>query len=130
MDDLYQENILDHFKNPRYQGQIEDSEVVVEETNASCGDEIKLFLKTEGQGDQRRVVDISWLGNGCAISQASSSLLAEKIKLQSPLVTELEKLNEADMLALLGLEDITPGRKKCLRLSLVALQKALKSLKK
>ena len=124
-DDLYQENILDHFKNPRFQGELKGADVSMSQVNASCGDDIKLYLKTKPVKDDKQIIDISWQGQGCAISQAASSLLAEKIKREQPTYQQILKLSENDMMQMLGLAEVSPSRKKCLLLCLGTLKKAI-----
>lgn len=74
--DLYQEILLDHYRKPRNTGEIEEAEITVRGSNPLCGDEITLYLKLEGE----RVSDVKFQGLGCAISQASCSMMTEKIK--------------------------------------------------
>lgn len=76
LDDLYQEIILEHYKQPKNQGVIEEADIQVEGRNPFCGDEIKLTLKI----DDGVVKDVKFSGSGCAISQASASLMTEHIK--------------------------------------------------
>lgn len=76
LDELYQEIILDHCKNPRNHGPLTDSEVVVDEENPTCGDHIRLAI-TVAEG---RVADARFDGKGCAISTASASLMTERLK--------------------------------------------------
>ena len=73
LDALYQEIILDHYKNPHHKGLREPFEAEVHHVNPTCGDEITLQLHLDGD----RVARIAWTGHGCAISQASASLLTE-----------------------------------------------------
>src|SRR5438093_493118 len=75
MDDLYRENILDHYKNPRRRGEIEDADARGEGMNPLCGDEITITLAYDGD----TIRDVRFVGRGCAISQASTSMLMEKI---------------------------------------------------
>ncbi len=125
MDDLYQANILDHFKYPRHQGKLEGADVTMSQVNASCGDDIKVYLKTKPLKNDRQIIDISWQGQGCAISQAASSLLAEKIKQDQPSFSQIAKMSEVDMMKLLGLDMVSPSRRKCLLLCLGTLKKAI-----
>lgn len=76
LDWLYQEIILDHYKRPRNFGTIDNADVTVEEENPYCGDRIVLHLKMDGE----RISDIRFSGKGCAISQASASMMTEKVK--------------------------------------------------
>ena len=83
--DLYQEIIVDHNRNPRNFGIINDADKVIEGFNPLCGDKLKLYLKTEGQN----IADISFDGSGCAISVASASLMTDAMKGKSIYEAEL-----------------------------------------
>jgi nitrogen fixation protein NifU and related proteins len=76
LDWLYQEIILDHYKRPRNFGTLENADAVAEEENPYCGDHIIVHLKTDGE----RIAEIRFTGRGCAISQASASMMTEKVK--------------------------------------------------
>ena len=115
MYDLYREYILDHYKNPRNYGEIPDPDISHEEYNPLCGDRLVIQLKL----DQDRVVDVKFHGEGCAISQASASMLTEQIQGKS--LDELKALTKEDILEMLGIP-ISPVRLKCALLSLKALK--------
>ena len=121
MDDIYRENIIDHYKNPRNFGDLADADVVVREANASCGDMLEMAVRL-GDG---KVSQIKFKSVGCAISTAAGSLLTEAVKSQS--VEEIKEINDKDMMALLGIE-VSPTRMKCALLPLRALQKAMKKV--
>lgn len=114
------EYILDHYKNPRNYGTIDNADCSYEEGIPSCGDLIRLDVKLEGD----RVSDLKFSGTGCAISQASASILTEKAKGMD--VGEIESLTEQDMLEALG-RRISPIRFKCALLGLNVLKKALQN---
>lgn len=76
LDDLYKDIILDHYRNPRNRGLLENPDVATRGHNPLCGDEMELSLKLEGD----RIDDVKLLGRGCSISQASASMMTEKIK--------------------------------------------------
>lgn len=76
MDDLYKDIILDHYRNPRNRGLIEDPDVATRGRNPLCGDELELSLRLEGD----RIADVKILGKGCSISQSSASMMSERIK--------------------------------------------------
>lgn len=76
LDELYQEIILEHYKQPKNQGTVEEPDVTVEGRNPFCGDEIKLTLRLK----DGLVEDVKFTGSGCAISQASASVMTEHIK--------------------------------------------------
>ena len=84
--DLYQEIIVDHNRNPRNFGIINDADKIIEGFNPLCGDKLKLYLKTEG----KNIADISFDGSGCAISVASASLMTDAMKGKS--------INDAELL--------------------------------
>lgn len=76
LEDLYKEVILDHYRTPRNKGRLDPHDVVLERDNPLCGDEIELFLKFDGDA----VSGIAFEGRGCSISQASTSMMTEKVK--------------------------------------------------
>ena len=76
LEELYKEVILDHYRAPRNKGRIDPHDVALERNNPLCGDEIELFLKLDGD----TVGGISFEGKGCSISQASASMMTEKVK--------------------------------------------------
>ena len=85
LEELYQQVLLDHSKRPRNRGEITEGAVHVHGDNPSCGDEIHLHVKF---GPAREIVDIKFTGQGCAISQASASLMTMKVKGRSRAETE------------------------------------------
>src|SRR3989344_1101215 len=118
--DLYRENILDHYKHPRNFGHLDGANVVSEEVNMSCGDKIRIEILL----DDKMIKDIRFSGEGCAINQASASMLTEKVKDMSS--DEIMKLELKDVEHLLG-TTLTPSRVKCALLPLDAIQKAIQS---
>src|SRR5205823_412620 len=78
VDDIYREVILDHYKNPRGHGVIEDADAQAEGVNPLCGDEVSIFVQFASDGDT--IEDVKFSGRGCAISQASTSMLMEMVK--------------------------------------------------
>jgi nitrogen fixation NifU-like protein len=76
LEELYKEVILDHFRDPRNKGRLDPHDVALERNNPLCGDEIELFVKFDGE----KVDGIAFEGKGCSISQASASMMTEKIK--------------------------------------------------
>ena len=122
MDDIeliYQENILDHYKRPRNFGKIENASVHHHEKNPLCGDELDIFLAI---GKDRKIADVKFSGHGCAISQASASMLTEEIKGKS--IDELNSMTKENILKLLGIP-ISPVRLKCALLSLDTLKNGI-----
>ena len=118
MDDLYRDYILEHYRRPHNFGVLEDATTRYEGANPLCGDRITMMLGIR----DGLVADVAFTGRGCAISQASASLLTDEIKGKS--VDEVGKLTSADLLDLLGIE-ISPARLKCALLSLDTLEHAL-----
>ena len=121
MDDLYRDYILEHSRRPHNFGVIEDASASYEGSNPLCGDRITLQLHV----DDGTVDRIGFTGRGCAISQASASLLTDEIK-GRPLA-EVRAFRADDLLELLGIE-ISPARLKCAMLSHDTLQHALAEL--
>jgi nitrogen fixation protein NifU and related proteins len=121
MDDLYRDYILEHYRRPHNFGVIDDPSASHEGANPLCGDRITMML-----GVRDGVVErVGFTGRGCAISQASASLLTDEIK-GKPLA-DVAALRGDDVLELLGI-DISPARLKCAMLSLDTLQQALGDL--
>jgi nitrogen fixation NifU-like protein len=118
--DIYGEIILDHFKNPRQSGLLKNPDLQSEDFNPLCGDKVKVSLKVDGDGIIRK---FGFLGEGCAISVASSSLLGEKI-IGMNLKNFLEMDND-EVLKLLGIP-VSPGRIKCALLGFSCIKKAAK----
>jgi nitrogen fixation NifU-like protein len=141
LDELYEQIVLDHYRNPRHSEPLEDPAVDVRVNNPFCGDEVHLQLKT---GPDGKVMDVSVSGRGCAISQSSGSLLTGLVLGKAPgqlhetvqLVRHLmkgEQLSEAeidslgDLAALSGVRKF-PVRIKCALLAWSALEEAAEKL--
>ena len=119
-DQLYREVILDHYKNPRGHGTIEDADVSAEGQNPLCGDEVSIFVSFEPGSD---IIDeVKFSGRGCAISQAATSMLMEMV--QGRAASEVASLTKDDLLEELGIP-LTPVRLKCAILGLTTLKLAL-----
>lgn len=124
--DLYRGNILDHYKNPRNFGHLTGANVTTEEINVSCGDKVTMEIKHTVCGARNKAVeDIRFSGTGCAINQASASMLTEKVK--GMIFEDIMKLTLKDVEKLLG-TTLTPSRVKCALLPLEAIQKAISSV--
>ncbi|OGH91439.1 MAG: SUF system NifU family Fe-S cluster assembly protein [Candidatus Magasanikbacteria bacterium RIFOXYD2_FULL_39_9] len=116
--DIYTETILDHYQHPHHAGALGKPTISTTEHNPLCGDVIRLDLKI----NKDTVEEIGFVGNGCAISQASMSMLADYV--EGKKISVLKKLKPKDIYNLLGIT-ISPGRTKCALLGLNALQKNL-----
>ena len=113
MSDLYRDNILDHYENPRRQGTLDGAQISHEETNPLCGDRIRVDILLSEDGES--IADIAFSGDGCIISQASASMLMEEVAgkaLADALGTDRQRV-----LDLIG-APLTPARVKCALLGL------------
>ena len=116
--DYYREYILDHYRNPRNYGKLEEPDAHAEDSNPLCGDQLAIDLKVDGE----RVTEVRFQGRGCAISQAAASMLSEMI--EGHTIDEVIHLGKDDVLEALGIS-ISPARTKCAFLSLRVLHRSL-----
>jgi nitrogen fixation NifU-like protein len=116
MDDLYRELILDHYHNPRNKELLDPADIDYEEDNPVCGDLIHLTLRVD---ENDVVTAVGWDGHGCAISQASASMLYDT--LVGKTLDEIRELGRDDILDMLGIE-LGPVRLKCALLALKVLK--------
>lgn len=121
MSDLYREIIIDHYKHPRNVGEMPKAHVHGHEDNMVCGDSVDVYVSFT---DQNTVADVKWKGEGCALSQASASLLSDMLKGKTR--EQIEQITENDILEVVG-KSLNPSRQACATLSVHALQKGLKS---
>lgn len=120
MEQLYREVILDHYKNPRGQGELDDADATAEGQNPLCGDEVTVFVAFEDDGET--IEDVRFRGRGCAISQASTSMLMEMVKGRK--AAEVAGMEQDELLQEVGIP-LTPIRLKCALLGLGVLKVAL-----
>jgi nitrogen fixation NifU-like protein len=124
LESLYREVILDHYKNPRGHGVIEDADAEAEGQNPLCGDEVSIYVAF---GDDGETIDeVKFSGRGCAISQAATSMLREMTKGRT--ADEVAALDKDELLAEIGVP-LTPVRLKCAMLGLTTLKVALHKAK-
>jgi nitrogen fixation protein NifU and related proteins len=118
LDSLYREVILDHYKNPRGHGVIDDADAVAEGQNPLCGDEVSIAVAFEGD----TIADVKFQGRGCAISQAATSMLMDMVKGRT--AQEVAAMTRDELLEEVGIP-LTPVRLKCALLGLGVLKVAL-----
>jgi len=121
--DLFQELLLDHYKNPRNNGAFENPDFSCGEANPSCGDSILM----QGVVNNGTLTNIRFTGQGCVLNQATASMLTEKIKGKT--LNEILALDTAFIEDLVG-SKLGPNRLRCALLPLQALQNGIKSYKK
>jgi nitrogen fixation NifU-like protein len=124
VDDLYREVILDHYKNPRGHGVIEDADAQAEGLNPLCGDEVTIYVRFGEDSDT--IDEVKFSGRGCAISQAATSMLTEMV--QGKKASEVATLDKDELLDEIGIP-LTPIRLKCAMLGLTTLKVALHKAK-
>lgn len=120
-ENIYQEALIAESQNPQNSGLLADADLKHHESNASCGDEVTISLKFSQDG--KTVEKVGWEGHGCVISQASMSVLSDKLIGAS--VEEIKQWQKADLLPFFGMDDVVAGREKCFMMGLKAVQKAL-----
>jgi len=119
--DIYEDHVLDHYEDPYHRGALENATHTHEGDNPLCGDVVRVDLRLSDTG----TVDEAWFsGDGCVISQASASMLTEKI--EGKTVEQLKEFSANEMLALFG-PKLTPNRQKCCLLSWRVVQAAIHS---
>ena len=115
MEDLYRDNIIDHYQHPRNYGTLEHPDISFEDSNPVCGDELRIDLQVK----DGKVADARFSGHGCSISQASASMLTEEIIGKS--LEEVKQIDKQYLLDMLGIP-LGPVRLKCALLSLKVLK--------
>lgn len=116
MDDLYREQIIERYKNPKHRGHLDPNDIQFEDDNPLCGDHIEITIRV---GEDGIVKEAAFDGKGCAISQSAADLLVEAIHGKS--LEEIKQMNKQNVLDLLGIE-LGPVRLKCALLSLKVLK--------
>jgi len=119
-DEMYREVILDHYKNPRGHGVIDPADAQAEGQNPLCGDEVSIFVSFEDDGET--IEDVKFRGRGCAISQASTSMLMGLVKGRK--AGDVAAMSKDELLEEVGIQ-LTPIRLKCALLGLGVLKVAL-----
>ena len=120
---LYQEELMDHFKNPRNQGSLKNPDFIISDDNPSCGDSVTI----EGVISNKILNQVSFIGKGCVLSLATASMLTQKCKDKK--IEEILALSTQDILEMIGLS-LGPNRLKCALLSLQVLKQGIISYKK
>ncbi len=114
-DSIYREIILDHYQNPRNRGTIDPADFTYEDTNPLCGDEVRIDVRVTDD----QISDVKFSGRGCAVSQASASILTEMVEGKS--LAEVKTITKEDLLDEIGIP-VSPARLKCALLSLKVLK--------
>lgn len=120
-DDLYRENILEHYRHPRCQGTLESPDLTYEDANPLCGDRIRMDFRIRDD----RIEEVRFSGHGCSISQAAASMLCEAVQGKS--LEEVKTIGKEDVLEMVGIE-LGPVRLKCALLALKTLKAGIYGL--
>lgn len=117
--DMYAENVMDYYKNPRNHGTIVGADIVEKGNNPLCGDEVEVFIKLNGN----KVIErMSFVGKGCAISQAATSMLTELVRGKK--LEEAKSITKEEIFELVGVP-LSPIRIKCALLGLKTLEQGI-----
>lgn len=114
-DSIYREIILEHSRNPRNRGVLEPNDYSYQDVNPLCGDEIRIDVRVEND----HIKEIAFSGRGCAVSQASASILTEMVEGKS--LDEVKAITKDDLLEEIGIP-VSPARMKCALLGLKVLK--------
>jgi nitrogen fixation NifU-like protein len=117
-DDLFRENILDHYRHPRCRGTLDPADRTYEDANPLCGDRLRMDFRIR----DGRIDAVRFSGQGCSISQAAASMLCERIEGLS--LEDARRLSREDVLEMLGIE-LGPVRLKCALLALKTMKAGL-----
>ncbi len=118
MDDLYRDYILEHYRSPHHKGDLDHPDRFAAYANPLCGDRLQMGVHLDGD----RVTEVCFNGSGCAISQATASMLTDVI--EGKTLAELAAISKEEVLDLLGIE-VSPGRLRCALLSWEVLRKGI-----
>jgi len=114
-DSIYREIILEHYQHPKNRGTLDPNDFSYEDTNPLCGDEVRIDVRVNGD----RISDIKFSGRGCAVSQASASILTEMV--EGKTLDEVKAIGKDDLLDEIGIP-VSPARIKCALLGLKVLK--------
>ena len=117
-EDMYREELLEHYRNPQNRGRIENPDATHHDFNSMCGDDVEVFIKINGD----RVEDVKFSGTGCAISQAGASILTEHVKGMN--LRDAISMKSEGMLEMLPFK-VSHLRMKCALLAMKAVQRAI-----
>jgi len=123
-DQMYREVILDHYKNPRGHGELEDADAHADGQNPLCGDEVSIYVAFADDGET--IDEVKFSGRGCAISQAATSMLTEMVQGKTALA--VGTMDKQELLDEIGIQ-LSPVRLKCAMLGLTTLKVALHKAK-
>ncbi|MGV8169379.1 MAG: iron-sulfur cluster assembly scaffold protein [Candidatus Nanoarchaeia archaeon] len=123
MDDLYRQELLELYRNPKNKGIMLNPHIHTDDSNPLCGDQVEIFVRLDKEG---KVKEAMFEGKGCVISIASASLLTDYIKGKT--LKEIEYITREDLLDLIGI-NLSPSRIKCAVLPLATLKKGILSQK-
>ena len=123
-EDMYREVILDHYKNPRGHGTMENPDAEADGQNPLCGDEVSIYVAFGEDGET--IDEVKFSGRGCAISQAATSMLMDMVTGKT--ATEVAVLDKQELLDEIAIP-LTPVRLKCALLGLTTLKVALHKAK-
>ncbi len=113
------DSVMDHYKNPRNRGRPQQFDSEFGDSNPTCGDSVKIYLKIK----DNKIEKANFEGNGCMLSMASASLLTEMVEGMS--LEESLKLTERDIMNELGIQELGPNRIKCVALPVKVLKMAI-----
>lgn len=123
------ETLLDHFNNPRNRNKMDNAHVVMPGGNPGCGDVVTIYLRVSDQEDSTRIQEISFVGSGCTISQAASSILMEMVNADQPALDQVLEMDYEAMVDVLG-RDTVSSRPRCATLALGTLKAAVRKHKR